>query len=535
MSFAFDYQRYGLRPPAARPQIPLGAQSVAELLDRPLAENPRGEALVDASTRFDYQALDRAINRAAHALESLGVEPASRVAFSGPNCAELVVAFMATQRLGAIWVGVNRVLAAPEKAFILADAGVSVFLGDPAMAQEVEQTRAGLPSLRHVIPFESRSPSEWKRLCEAADPARGNWAVDPFAPAAIAYTSGTTGFPKGAVHSQHNLLIPGAVALWKGEFSAQTRHGCVLPLTILNLFVLGPLTAFQFGSCCAMAPGPKAAQLASWIESERIGHFAGVPTLVYDLLVDPSINPDALRTLKRPLIGGADVPATLCDLYKRRFGSEIVVGYGMTEAPTAVTATDGSVPPRPGLCGRSLPHVDVRVLDADDRPLPTGEIGEICVGPARSGPFADVYTPMLGYWNKPEASERALQNGWFHSGDLGCLDAAGDLYIRGRRSDLIIRGGANIYPAEVERVLLEDPRVAACVVLGKTDDRLGERVVAAIQLKPDATASADELLAVCAQHLARYKVPEQVVFVTDFPRNAMGKIVKREVAQRLKS
>jgi acyl-CoA synthetase (AMP-forming)/AMP-acid ligase II len=174
-------------------------------------------------------------------------------------------------------------------------------------------------------------------------------------------------------------------------------------------------------------------------------------------------------------------------------------------------------------------------MDPDDRSLPPGEIGEICVGPARTGPFANVYTPMLGYWNKPQASAQALQNGWFHSGDLGCLDAAGDLYIRGRRSDLIIRGGANVYPAEIERVLLEDPRIAACVVMGKTDERLGERVVAAVQLKPNTVATADQLLELCAKNLARYKVPEQVVFVTDVPRNAMGKIVKREVAQRLTS
>jgi acyl-CoA synthetase (AMP-forming)/AMP-acid ligase II len=201
----------------------------------------------------------------------------------------------------------------------------------------------------------------------------------------------------------------------------------------------------------------------------------------------------------------------------------------MTEAPTAVTRTDGRAAPAPGLCGKAVPQVEIRVLDEKDQPVATGEIGEICVAPRASGPWAGVYTPMLGYWNKPDETAQALRNGVYHSGDLGFLDASGDLYIRGRRNELILRGGANVYPAEVERVLAAHPAVAASAVLGRPDPRLGQRVVAAVQLRAGAQASADELTAFARERVARYKLPEQIAFVSELPRNAMGKVVKREL------
>jgi acyl-CoA synthetase (AMP-forming)/AMP-acid ligase II len=173
--------------------------------------------------------------------------------------------------------------------------------------------------------------------------------------------------------------------------------------------------------------------------------------------------------------------------------------------------------------------VEILILDEKDEPVQTGEIGEICVAPRASVPWAGVYTPMLGYWQKPDETAKALHAGVYHSGDLGFLDANGDLYIRGRRNELILRGGANIYPAEVERVLQEHPAVAAAAVLGRPDTRLGQRVVAAVQLAADASASIDELAAFARERLARYKVPEQIALVPALPRNAMGKVVKREL------
>jgi acyl-CoA synthetase (AMP-forming)/AMP-acid ligase II len=461
------------------------------------------EALIDGARSLTYAELADAAARAAGALARRGIARGDRVAASLPNCAELVIAFLATQRLGAIWVGINRVLAPPEKEFILRDAGAKLLLDDP------RRVDAGAP-----VP--------------AAE-------VHPFAPAAIAYTSGTTGFPKGAVHSQHNLCVPGYVSHATAELPADTRHGCALPLTILNLLVLGPVLALQQGAACVMLEGTKGPALAEAIRRQRIGYFAGVPTLLYDLLHSPEVAPADLATLHTVLIGGADSPETLVRDFRERFGTRVVIGYGMTEAPTAVTKTDGGAVGE-GACGHALPQVEVSIVAEDGAPLPADEVGEICVAPATTGRFAGLYRPFLGYWNQPEASARALAGGRFHSGDLGCLDAAGALSIRGRKSELILRGGANVYPAEVERVLLADPRVGACAVVGRKDERLGERVVALVERKPGApSVAAEELRALCAERLARYKVPEEIWFVDALPRNAMGKIARRELAPLMES
>jgi acyl-CoA synthetase (AMP-forming)/AMP-acid ligase II len=211
-------------------------------------------------------------------------------------------------------------------------------------------------------------------------------------------------------------------------------------------------------------------------------------------------------------------------MYRERFGGEVTIGYGLTEAPTAVTMTDPAEAPIPGEAGRALPQVEIVIVDDADQPLPAGSIGEVCVRAATTGPLAGRYTPMLGYWNQPEESARALRGAMLHTGDLGYLDADGHLFIKDRRNDVVIRGGSNVYPAEVERVLHLDERVVACAVVGYPDERLGERVAAFVQCSVPVTA--DELTAICVQQLARYKVPDRWVFVDEFPRTAMGKIRK---------
>jgi long-chain acyl-CoA synthetase len=499
-----------------RPLIPGdGPQTVADVLDRVLERAPEREALVGRSGRFTYAALDRAANRAARELSLLGVGPGDRVAACLPNDVDLVIAFLGAMRLGAIWVGVNRPLAAPEKAYLLRDSGARVYLVAPDLAGQVE----GVAKSALVTPGSVGRGHD--------DAPRPRVAIDPHDPAAIAYTSGTTGFPKGAVHSHHNLLLPGAVAAATGAYGPDVRQGVVLPLTILNLVVLAPLVAFQDGSACVCIDRIDAEGLAAWVRDERVGHFAAVPTVFYDLLTHTGVTRADLASLVRPEVGGAECPEEFRRLYRERFGAEVVIGYGMTEAPTAVTRTDGRAAPGPGLCGKAVPQLEIAILDEKDEPVPPGEIGEICVAPRTSGPWAGVYTPMLGYWNKPDETAAALRGGVYHSGDLGFLDAEGDLYIRGRRNDLILRGGANIYPAEVERVLQEHPAVAAVAVLGRPDTRLGQRVVAAVQLEPGARASDGELVDFARARLARYKLPEQIAFVAALPRNAMGKVVKR--------
>jgi acyl-CoA synthetase (AMP-forming)/AMP-acid ligase II len=530
----FDYAAHGLLGPVRRPAIPGGPQTVAEILDHAVARAPERAALVDRHTRLTYGELDRAAWRAAAALTEIGVRPWDRIAVALESSTELVVLLLATMRLGAIWVGVNRALAPREKTTLLRAASAAIFVGDDEQVAQVRGGPDGVPGLDRVLVVEPGARhGEWARLLATASDRACPRPIDPHAPAAIAFTSGTTGLPKGAVHSQHNLLLPGAVMRARGIHGDADRIGCVLPLTILNLAILGPLTAFQLGACCVLLDRTDPLGLAAGIGRERVTTFAGVPTLVYDLLRHPDVRAADLATLGPPLIGGADLPPALRALYRERFGVDITVGYGMTEAPTAVTMTEPDQRYRAGLCGRPLPQVDVFAVDDAGCRLPRGAVGEVCVAPASVGPWAGVYTPMLGYWNDAAATGRALVDGAYHSGDLGALAEDGSLVLAGRRSDLILRGGANVYPAEIERVLLEDARVAACAVLGAPDERLGERVVAFVALVSGARATAAELLALCAANLARYKVPAELRFVDDFPRNSMGKIRKSELARTL--
>ncbi|MCH2169162.1 AMP-binding protein [Myxococcota bacterium] len=521
----------GLRKPEHRLPLPgQGPQSMAEVLDRVLAEDAKRPALVGRSGRYDYAQLDEIANRAAHALLRLGIKPGDRVAACLPNDVEIVVAMLACMRLGVLWVGVNRPLAPREKAYILRDSGARVLLARPEIVAELEPERSELRDLEHVIPSAPGSSDDlWSRLLEEApEQTRPRQEIDPFGPAAIAYTSGTTGHPKGAVHSQHNMLLPGALAVATGRYEGRSQ-GMVLPLTILNLMVLGPATAWQDGACCVAIDRIDPEGLAQWIREERIGNVCGVPTILHDLLTHPSVTRDDLASLVTPEVGGAVVPEEFRRLYRERFGQGVRIGYGMTEAPTAVTWSGTEDSPLPGLCGRPQPYVEILILDEQGHTCPTDEVGEICVAPASRGEWKNVYTPMLGYWGHPEATREALVGGVYHTGDLGFLAEDGNLFIRGRRNELILRGGANVYPAEVERVLELAPEVAGSAVLGVPDDRLGERVVAAVELEPGATVSIEPLLARCRQELARYKVPSEMVIVEELPRNAMSKVVKREL------
>ena len=528
----FDYGAHGLIR-TARPAIPGGPQTIVELIDQSVARHPDQEAVVGRYARYTYAQLDEVTNRAAHALIELGVCPGDRVAGCLPNQCDIIVAFLACLRMGVLWLGVNRPLAAPEKAYMLRDSQASVLLAEPEAVAQLGGLRDEVPSVRAVVTVDAADAAcEWAQLVASARSDPVHATIDPFAPAAIAYTSGTTGYPKGAVHSQHNLLMPGITARLQGRLGTGSRTGVMLPFTVLNLLVLGPVLSFLVdGTCIAMdridAPG-----MAAWVRDERITSMSTVPALMYDLLTHPDVKDDDLATLADPGVGGADCPEAFRELYRKRFGKEIRLGYGLTEAPTAVTYSSTEVP-LANSCGPALPHVRIEIHDDDDHEVAVGTDGEICVGPARDGPLAGVYTTMLGYWNRPDETRRALRGGLLHTGDIGFMDADGNVYVKDRRNDLIIRGGSNVYPAEVERVLHDDPRVQACAVVGKSDLRLGERVVGFVQPFPGQTVTADELRELCLTQLARYKVPEEFIFVDDFDRTAIGKIKKTALRDRL--
>ncbi|HEX7132177.1 MAG TPA: AMP-binding protein [Iamia sp.] len=479
--------------------------SVARVLDRALARDPEHEALVTRTRRLTYAELDAQADRAAHALRALGVATGDRVAASLPNDADVVVAFHGAMRLGAVWVGVNRVLAPPEKRYLLDDCGATLLLSD-------DDDGFGVRRL---------DVTAWREAVEAAPDGPVGVDVDPRAPAGIAYTSGTTGHPKGAVHSQRNLLAPGAALVETRGYGPDLRKGDCFPFTILNLAVLTTLLVSQAAGTSVVMDRTDPEGIAEWIRTERITTWNGAPAMLHGLATSEAVAPADLATLDEVWTGGADCPEAIRTAFAARFGRPVLATYGLSEAPTVVAIDPRSGAHVAGASGRPLPHLAVRIAGPDGATVPAGETGEIRVGPAD-----DRYRTMLGYWERPEATAEALAGGELHTGDLGFLDADGYLHVRDRTSLLIIRGGANVYPAEVERVLLAHPGIAGAAVLGVPDERLGERVVAVVEPAPGVTVDSDALRAHCRAELARYKVPERFVVVATLPRNAMGKVVR---------
>ncbi len=364
--------------------------SVARVLDPVLAEDPDREALVTRSARLTYAELDRRADRAARALRDLGVAPGDRVAASLPNDAAVVVAFHGAMRLGAVWVGINRVLAPPEKRFLLADSGAVLLLASG------DEGDLGVRSV---------GPADWLAAVDAAGDGPVGVDVDPFAPAGIAYTSGTTGHPKGAVHSQHNLLAPGAVLVETRGYGPDLRKGDCFPFTILNMAVLTTLLTAQAGGCSIVMDRVDAEGVAEWIRVERVTTWNGAPAQLRDLATNPAVAPDDLASLTEVWTGGGDCPEAIRTAFADRFGVAVTSTYGLSEAPTVVAIDPVGGPHVPGASGRPLPHLAVTV-----------EGGEVCVAPAAGD---DRYRTMLGYWQRPEETEVALAGGALHTGDLG--------------------------------------------------------------------------------------------------------------------
>jgi long-chain acyl-CoA synthetase len=501
--------------------IPDTPPTVAALVDAAAAEHGDAPAVATRAARLGFTELREAVDRAADVLHEAGVEPLDRVAVSLPNSVDVVVAFLAVMRLGAMWVGVNTNLAPPEQRFLIEDSGAVVFL--------TTTDRAGSPpspAVRTTLPVDVADPGRWWAGGRAD--RRASDAIDPFGPAAIAYTSGTTGRPKGVVHSQHNILL--AAAAVARSHPGRLVQGVCFPLTILNMQVLATTHTLLCGGTCVPMDRIDAVGVAAWVAELGIQRMYAPPPLVYDLSTRPEIDPADLATLEDLVVGGAKVPTGLGAHYGARFGRHFRGSYGLTEAPTVVTGGSTLGEPEPvGCSGRAKDHVDVTIRDEAGTVLGVGGEGEICVGPTDAGPFAGCYTPMLGYWNRPEATQDARRDGVLHTGDAGRLDADGFLWVLDRRSDLILRGGANVYPAEVERVVESLPGIAEAAVVPRDHPRLGEEVVAvvlpAVGSHPDAL-DRQQLVDACRAELAKYKVPVDWYVVDGFPRNAMGKVRK---------
>jgi long-chain acyl-CoA synthetase len=457
----------------------------------------------------------RAANRLAHALRRQGVTPGDRVVVLLPNCPEVLQAYAGILKVGAVIVPVVFLLNPAEVRHILEHSGARVLVTAPELAAKAEGW--GGPTI--LVGGDGPGVLAWDEVIarepdafETVDRAPGDLAV-------ILYTAGTTGQPKGVALSHRNLLANAQSAASLFELDRQRWALAVLPLSHSYGLTLAN-TAAILGTRAVLLRWFNPEGVLSTIQQYRVQQMAGVPTMFAYLLHYPEAGRFDTSSMCLWGSGAAPLPVELVEPFERKFGGRLLEGYGLTEAAPVVSAHRYSGERRLGSVGQPIPGVQVAILDDDDRALPPGEVGEV-------GVRGD--NVMLGYYRMPDETARVLRGGWLHTGDVGRLDAEGYLWIVERKKDLIIRGGFNVYPREVEEVLYAHPGVAEAAAVGMPDPLMGEEVCAFVVLRRGAEATAGELIAFCQERLAKFKCPHQVRFVDTLPKSPIGKILRKEL------
>ena len=499
------------------------------------------DAVVYEDERLTYgELLAVAGGLATRFAERYELEPGDRVAVAMRNYPEWPLVFWAAIAAGLVVVPLNAWWTAGEMRYALEDAGASLLIADGERIDVVAGALDGLP-LRGVIAVRHTGDlppggERWEDVRDELDPAAPlpDVALAPDDDATILYTSGTTGAPKGAIgtHRNHvtnlmNTALNGAVRLaMRGEEPSEEQP---VGMTTFPIFHIAGQTGMQFsaltGGRLVLMYRWDTARALELIERERVASLAAVPTTVRELLESPELARHDVSSLLAVASGGGPVPPDLVTRIDSRFASAVAPGngYGLTETTSAVVINSGEeYVARPDSVGRPVVGADLRIVDpGSGEDLPTGRVGELWV----RGPNV-----VRGYWNKPEDTAASFTDGWFHTGDLGYVDEDGLVYVVDRLKDVVIRGGENVYCAEVEAVLFEHPEVEDVAVIGLPHDRLGEEVAAVVKPRPGASPSADDLRAFVAGRLARFKVPGEIVFRDEpLPRTATGKVLKRDL------
>ena len=513
---------------------------VGELLDRSTAANPDGEAVVDLSTglRLSYRTLDATANRLATALRAHGVHAGDRVGLHLPNVAAYPISFFALQRLGATVVPMNPLYKPEELAYILGDAGIAVAItAAPLLPGLYAGAAAAGIALRAVVLGGAQAVAagagalppgamDWEAAVASGAPDR--LAPDrPIADADVAtclYTSGTTGRPKGTMLTHDNLTFDIQAAVQVFTVTPADRFLCVLPLFHSFAQMACLMAAMCTGAALVVLPRFRPTEVLEAIGREHITIFPAVPAMYAAMLAairDPAAYD--LSTLRLAVTGGAPMPLPVLHAFENDFHVAVLEGNGPTEASPVAYVNPEHGPRKPGSVGLPLPGVEVRLVDTEDHDVPAGEPGEILIRGRNV---------MKGYHNQPELTAQTLRGGWLHTGDLGRRDPDGYIYIVDRIKDLILVGGLNVYPREVEEALAQHLAVAEACVVGAPDDLRGEEVVAFVVARGQRPA-AGELVAHCRQLLANYKCPRRIVYLDEMPRNATGKADKQALRQQV--
>ncbi len=512
---------------------PLLDVTIGAALRSAATEHGAREALVDVPTarRWTWAQLDADVDRVCAGLLGLGLTTGDRLAIWSPNVAEWVLVQHATARLGVVLVTVNPAYRPHELAYVLQQSGAAVLVAALAHKSSdyramVEEVRGDCPMLRHVVFL---GDPTWDALltAPAADLAAYDSSLSPDDPINIQYTSGTTGFPKGATLSHRNILNNGLFVRELCSYGPDDRICVPVPFYHCFGMVMGTLAALAHGACVVI-PAPSFEPVATLraVEQERCTSLYGVPTMFIAELAEGVAAYD-LTSLRTGIMAGSPCPAEVMRQVIGDMGmTGVTICYGMTETSPVSTQTraDDDQELRVSTVGRVHPHVEVQVVDGSGEVLPRGETGELCTRG---------YSVMLGYWQDPERTAEAIDaDGWMHTGDLAVMDDAGYLRIVGRIKDLVIRGGENVYPREVEEFLFTHPDVADVQVVGVPDPRYGEELLAAVRLRPGASTTEEELREFCRGRIAHYKVPRYVRFVTEFPMTVTGKVQKFKMREQ---
>jgi fatty-acyl-CoA synthase len=516
---------------------PLIEQTIGDNLDATVARFGDREALVDVmqGRRWTYTELQRDVDLLARALLAVGVRTGDRVGIWAPNCSEWTLVQYATAKMGAILVNINPAYRAHELQYVLGQAGISTLVAAESFRSSdyrgmVEEVREEVPGLERVVYI---GTSDWDDLLaragevSAEELARVQGGLSNTDAINIQYTSGTTGFPKGATLSHRNILNNG---YFVGELCDYTEADRVcIPVPFYHCFgmVMGNLACTTHGACMVIpAPGFDPAATLRATQDEKVTSLYGVPTMFIAEWNLPDFDSYDLSSVRTGIMAGSPCPA---ELMKKLIASgieEMTICYGMTETSPVSTQnrTDDTFEQKVGTVGRVGPHLEIKIVDpVTGETLPRGRAGEF---------LTKGYSVMLGYWEQPDKTAEAVTDGWMHTGDIGVMHDDGYVEITGRIKDMVIRGGENVYPREIEEFLYTHPDILDAQVIGVPDEKYGEELCAWIRMKEGATPiTAESLREFCSGQLAHYKIPRYVEIVEEFPMTVTGKIRKVEMRE----